>query len=144
MINARKNDDMIYCVGPVIGPLEVCGGNVEIWDQTVGCPECGQELWTGKTDEAEFDARHPFVFDACHDDGDGEYDFEWARHLPPLGGWRFQWYTPMWHPDASGLPRHMKFPAFDRTPTQHEPLVTDRAGHDGGDEDDDAWRNPIF
>jgi hypothetical protein len=22
-----------------------CGGNVEVWDQTVGCPECGMNLW---------------------------------------------------------------------------------------------------
>lgn len=22
-----------------------CGGNVEVWDQTVGCPECGMNIW---------------------------------------------------------------------------------------------------
>lgn len=22
-----------------------CGGNIEVWDQTVGCPECGMNLW---------------------------------------------------------------------------------------------------
>lgn len=22
-----------------------CGGNVEVWDQTVGCPDCGMNLW---------------------------------------------------------------------------------------------------
>jgi hypothetical protein len=22
-----------------------CGGDVQVWDQTVGCPECGMNLW---------------------------------------------------------------------------------------------------
>lgn len=22
-----------------------CGGAVEVWDQTIGCPECGMNLW---------------------------------------------------------------------------------------------------
>lgn len=22
-----------------------CGGSVEVWDQTVGCPECGMNIW---------------------------------------------------------------------------------------------------
>lgn len=22
-----------------------CGGNIEVWDQTIGCPECGMNLW---------------------------------------------------------------------------------------------------
>ena len=24
---------------------KTCGGNVEVWDQTVGCPECGMNIW---------------------------------------------------------------------------------------------------
>ncbi len=24
---------------------KVCTGNVEVWDQTVGCPDCGMNLW---------------------------------------------------------------------------------------------------
>jgi hypothetical protein len=23
----------------------VCGGNIEVWDQTLGCPDCGMNLW---------------------------------------------------------------------------------------------------
>ncbi len=24
---------------------QVSGGNIQVWDQTVGCPECGMNLW---------------------------------------------------------------------------------------------------
>lgn len=24
---------------------KTCGGSIQVWDQTVGCPECGMNLW---------------------------------------------------------------------------------------------------
>lgn len=59
----------------------VCTGTVEVWDQTIGCPECMDELWNypymkvlGLTDvkdyERRFAAIHPFMFEDAHDDGD--------------------------------------------------------------------------
>lgn len=80
-----------------------CGGNVEVWDQTVGCPECGMNIWylpepdqwpawagPGPTkdhwrrDRADhnpytifvdlFYRIHPFQFDDCHDPGDAQVE----------------------------------------------------------------------
>lgn len=81
-----------------------CGGNVEVWDQTIGCPECGMNLWYlpkhgqwpagwnqipeppkdwwknhGKTNPYEpYDQLmrkiHPFQFSDAHDDGDAHND----------------------------------------------------------------------
>lgn len=85
--------------------LKVCSGCVEIWDQTVGCPECGQNLWylpsgpdkwpVGDEENCPvrpwmrdngnpydpyfrvFQIRHPFQFDDCHDPGDEDPNTEW-------------------------------------------------------------------
>lgn len=65
--------------------IKICSGNVEIWDQTVGCPECQKELWNYpgiRSDmsieqyEEIFFLEHPFMFDAAHDDGDCDPDSE--------------------------------------------------------------------
>lgn len=79
--------------------LTVCGGLVEVWDQTIGCVECGQNLWylpngvnqwpIGDEENCPpngswyrgssslydpyfrvMTIRHPFIFDDCHDPGD--------------------------------------------------------------------------
>lgn len=73
-----------------------CTGNVEIWDQTVGCPTCGEELWnypgidelgiTVEEYEERFYARHPFMFDDGHDDGDEDAG-AWAPPEPPDVWW---------------------------------------------------------
>lgn len=75
---------------------DVCGGSVEIWDQTVGCPECGEELWSypGRDElgltvaqyEERFWRRHPFSFLEAHDDGDESPD-AWDQE-EPVGGWQ--------------------------------------------------------
>ena len=79
---------------------KACGGNVEVWDQTIGCPECGMNIWhlpdrekwpTWAMDNAPTDNHwsrddddfnpyavfvdlftkiHPFQFDDAHDPGD--------------------------------------------------------------------------
>lgn len=97
MIRYRAPSDLIVYDGHVIAPYPPCGGCVEVWDQTLGCPECGRELWTGQTSEDEFFAMHPFMFEQCHDPGD-EDPMEW-RTLPgmPLGGWRLPSHPPIWH-----------------------------------------------
>jgi hypothetical protein len=76
-------------------PASTCTGNVAIWDQTVGCPECGEELWnypgidelglTIEAYEARFWQRHPFSFRKCHDGGD-EDAAAWKEERP-IGGW---------------------------------------------------------
>ena len=76
-------------------PVVVCTGNVEIWDQAVGCPTCGEELWphpgidelglTVEAYEARFWQRHPFAFTDCHDDGDEDAG-AWQGEAP-IGGW---------------------------------------------------------
>lgn len=72
---------------------QTCGGNVEVWDQTVGCPECGMNLWylpgpgqwpewdeePGEEDRFDrccdlFERLHPFGFKNCHDYGDAHDD----------------------------------------------------------------------
>ena len=71
-----------------------CDGNLEIWDQTVGCPACGEELWnypgikelglTVEDYEVRFWNRHPFAFSNCHDNGD-EDPAAWNEETP-IGG----------------------------------------------------------
>lgn len=99
MMTTKKNGQLDTYFGHFLGPHVVCSGNVEVWDQTLGCPECGKELWTGKTSVLEFEAEHPFMFDEAHDDGD---ECPWAdvtdvcNSSSPVGGWRYPWYKPLW------------------------------------------------
>lgn len=85
---------------------ELCAGTVEVWDQTVGCPECHMNLWhlpdqiyklphwapASVVDALRaireggewsydpffelFNMAHPFQFDDCQDPGD-EDDGGW-------------------------------------------------------------------
>lgn len=94
----RSGDLLIY-VGHVIAPYPACGGVVEVWDQTLGCRECGRNLWDGDTEDYDFYTMHLSVFHDGHDAGDEDpatdhYDL---YGLMPLGGWRFPSYPPFWH-----------------------------------------------
>lgn len=42
---AREQYSAICWSGDWRNLPQTCGGNVEVWDQTVGCPECGMNLW---------------------------------------------------------------------------------------------------
>ena len=74
--------------------IKICSGNVEIWDQTVGCPECGKELWnhpgmkeaglTTEQYEDLFFKEHPFMFYDAHDDGDADRS---SDDEVPIGGY---------------------------------------------------------
>lgn len=54
----------------------VCTGNVAVWDQALGCPECQMNTWEWEGDHSveeqfeRFFAKHPFAFTDAHDDGD--------------------------------------------------------------------------
>ena len=87
-------------------PQKECGGRVEVWDQTIGCTECGMNLWfypctpekwvkwfAYPTDDDDdrfeqamnvFDRLHPFVFDAASDPGDEDRtgEEEWGFGPP--------------------------------------------------------------
>lgn len=87
-------------------PIVQCSGNIEHWDITVGCEECGWQLWEWHTwagevcmDEAirRFDAAHPWTFDEAHDHGDEDRPPDWFDPQPPFGGWRFPSFLPKWH-----------------------------------------------
>lgn len=134
MITAKKNGQLDTYFGHFLGPYIVCGGNVEVWDQTLGCPECGKELWTGKTSVLEFDAEHPFMFCDAHDDGD---ECEWAddSNDAPLGGWRYPHYTPQWWSGARPYQFMPWFRVGDEYPATEHVLPDDmRTNHDPGDE----------
>lgn len=90
-------------------PVEVCAGRVEVWDQTVGCPECNWQLWDWREwagevcfDEAlrRFELAHPLQFEEGHDHGDEDEDHRTGdRHFHPelvFGGWRFPSFKPYW------------------------------------------------
>lgn len=88
------------------GPAKVCGGSVEVWDQTIGCPECGWQLWEWTMwagdvcmDEAcrLFDEAHPLQFNDGHDPGDEDRPDDWVSPDPPYGGWRLPSHAPAWH-----------------------------------------------
>lgn len=73
----------------------VCTGNIEIWDQTVGCPTCEKELWNypGKPEDMSiedyedlFFLEHPFAFGRAHDPGD-EDAAAWDPEIP-IGGYK--------------------------------------------------------
>lgn len=40
----KKFDDICW-KGDWTNLPQKCGGNIEVWDQTVGCPTCGMNLW---------------------------------------------------------------------------------------------------
>lgn len=114
MTDSRCDDPTCTCWYPVeMRPVDrVCSGNVEVWDMTIGCPECNWQLWDWDRwagdvclDEAtrRFEAAHPFAFDDCHDHGDEDPGI-WTRYFhsegefdTPPGGWRFPNNTPPWH-----------------------------------------------
>lgn len=83
--------------------IKICGGNVEIWDQTIGCPECGQELWnypgmkelgiTTQEYEDRFYLMHPFILEDAHDPGDEDK----IKDAGPIGG-----YTTSYNRDNFG------------------------------------------
>lgn len=137
VITAKKSSDIVYYDGHVLGPWLTCPGTVEIWDQTIGCPECMEELWTGRTREDDFHARHPFILDDCHDDGDAHWADDAFNPDIPLGGWRFPSFPPAWHDVGHSWPRWS--PDEHRRVTEHAPRAVDRSAHDAGDEDGEAW-----
>lgn len=101
MFKAYKKGDLIMYAGHVIAPWRQCEGTVEIWDQTVGCPECQQELWTGKTSEDEFNTIHLWQFTDCHDHGDEDARaWRYDESGPPVGGWRSPSEVPAFHPGS--------------------------------------------
>jgi hypothetical protein len=101
-----------------IGADGMCRGFSEVWDQTLGCPACGDELWNypylkerGFSDddagiaayEASFMARHRWMGDE-HDDGDEdpiEWECSWRKpgrpfdhrelHYAATGEWPQAW-----------------------------------------------------
>lgn len=44
-ITATERYDRICWKGDWTLLPQKCSGNVEVWDQTIGCPECGMNLW---------------------------------------------------------------------------------------------------
>lgn len=134
MFRAKTNNELVTYVGHVLHPHKTCPGNVEVWDQTLGCPECGKELWTGKTREDEFYAEHPFMFDDCHDEGDGAWRWPVDDRELPVGGWRFPSYPPSWHNIGYSWPSGVRWPRDDDPPTEHVFPVDTWSNHDPGDE----------
>lgn len=99
MFRAKRSDELVTYYGHVLGPHITCTGNVEIWDQALGCPTCGEETWTGKTSDDDFHAHHPFMFEEPHDPGDEDPDawgYDAVVPAIPFGGWRFPSYPPAW------------------------------------------------
>ena len=45
MTEAEQTFDDICWKGDWTKLPKTCGGSVQVWDQTVGCPECGMNLW---------------------------------------------------------------------------------------------------
>lgn len=135
MIRAKKHDELVTYVGHVIHPHITCTGTVEIWDQTIGCPECQKELWTGDTREDEFHAEHPFIFEDCHDDGDSHWAEDAFRPDIPLGGWRLPWLAPQWHNAGYYMPGASDYlqRAKDGTITEHVFPADMWSNHDPGD-----------
>lgn len=41
----NENFDAVFDGDWAFLPKESCGGVVEVWDQTIGCPACGMNLW---------------------------------------------------------------------------------------------------
>lgn len=90
--------------------IETCGGNVEVWDQTLGCSECGEELWnypgidqlglTVEQYEERFFERHPHMFTDCHDHGDEDPH---AHEDEPLRA-NLLWWLPTPYPTRGGQP----------------------------------------
>jgi hypothetical protein len=88
-----------------------CGGNVQVWDQTVGCPECGMNIW--------YLPQH------------GQWP-EWDKENEPPADW---WEV--YAQDRKNCPYNPYDPyviLFDRL----HPFQFER-GHDHGDEDKEAW-----
>lgn len=138
MFRAKKNDELVTYVGHVLHPHTTCPGNVEVWDQTLGCPECGKELWTGQTREDEFYAEHPFMFDECHDPGDEHGEWTYATFHPeiPLGGWRTPERAPVWHGAGYYMPCAGEYirARDEGITTEHVFPVDTWSNHDPGDE----------
>lgn len=130
MFRAKKNNELVTYVGHVLYPHVTCPGVIEVWDQTIGCPECGKELWTGETREDVFYAEHPFMFDDCHDDGDAE---GWDAHPDiPVGGWRSPHLAPTWH--NTGYYMSCASEYLRDQSTEHVFPVDTWSNHDPGDE----------
>lgn len=134
MFREKKNNELVTYVGHVLHPHVTCPGTVEVWDQTIGCPECHKELWTGKTREDEFYAEHPFILTDAHDDGDESADaWDTVGGYIPLGGWRFPSFPPAWHGIGYGWPGEIAR-AWHGWTTEHVFPVDTWSNHDPGDE----------
>lgn len=136
MFTPKKTGQLETYFDNFLGPHIICGGNVEVWDQTLGCPECRKELWSGRTSEDAFYAEHPFIFDNAHDDGDAmEWSIEAYSPDPPFGGWREPSYPPQWHYDPPLFSWPSGSRAWEHNPPPIPPIdITDwTTNHDPGD-----------
>ncbi len=109
-----------------------CGGNIEVMDQTVGCPECGQNLWYMPNTELALELREKGDLV-----GDTYLNGMWPTGLDLI---------PKWCPDrimnqakACYLDPNAKWdyePYMELLSLVHPFMFED--AHDHGDEDDGA------